>query len=69
MVAELEAALLEEYRDPALVTKPDGLSSRGGAFYSLAAVRLMASLHADTGDIQVVDMRTTGPFPACPTMR
>jgi 6-phospho-beta-glucosidase len=60
VVAELEATLLEEYRNPALVTKPDGLSSRGGAFYSLAAVRLMASLHAGTGDIQVVDMRNDG---------
>ena len=69
VVAELEATLLEEYRDPALVTRPDALSYRGGAFYSLAAVRLMASLHADTGDIQVVDMRNNGAFRACPTMR
>ena len=69
VVAELETKLLEEYRDPALVSKPAALSYRGGAYYSLAAVRLMASLHAGTGDIQVVDMRNDGAVPGCPTMR
>jgi 6-phospho-beta-glucosidase len=66
VVAELEAKLLVEYGAPELVTKPDGLSFRGGAFYSLAAVRLMASLHANTGDIQVVDMRNDGAIPGLP---
>lgn len=66
VVAELEEKLLAEYRDPGLATKPEGLSYRGGAFYSLAAVRLMASLHADTGDIQVVDMRNDGAIPGLP---
>jgi 6-phospho-beta-glucosidase len=66
VVAELETRLLEEYRDPALMTKPAGLSYRGGAFYSLAAVRLMASLHAGTGDIQVVDVRNDGAVPGLP---
>ncbi|HEX4433652.1 MAG TPA: hypothetical protein VH012_02410 [Acidimicrobiales bacterium] len=66
VVAELETKLLQEYRDPALVSKPDALSYRGGAYYSLAAVRLMASLHAGTGDIQVVDMRNDGAIPGLP---
>jgi 6-phospho-beta-glucosidase len=66
VVAELEAKLLEEYRDPALVSKPAALSYRGGAFYSLAAVRLMASLHDGTGDVQVVDMRNDGAIPGLP---
>ncbi len=66
VVAELEAALLEEYRDLALVSKPAALSYRGGAYYSLAAVRLMASLHAGTGDMQVVDMRNDGAVPELP---
>ena len=48
------------------MTKPDGLSYRGGAYYSLAAVRLMASLHAGTGDVQVVDMRNDGAIPGLP---
>jgi len=66
VVAELETKLLEEYRDPALASKPAALSYRGGAFYSLAAVRLMASLHAGTGDVQVVDMRNDGAVPGLP---
>jgi 6-phospho-beta-glucosidase len=66
VVAELEAALLQEYRDPALVTKPEKLSYRGGAYYSLAAVRLMASLYDGTGDVQVVDMRNDGAIPGLP---
>jgi 6-phospho-beta-glucosidase len=63
VVAEIEAELLAQYRDPALVTKPEKLSWRGGAFYSEAAVRLMASLHAGTGDTQVVDVRNDGALP------
>ena len=66
VVAELENKLLEEYRDPALATKPAALSYRGGAYYSLAAVRLMASLHDGTGDVQVVDMRNDGAIPGLP---
>jgi 6-phospho-beta-glucosidase len=63
VVAELERELLEQYRDPSLVTKPEALSRRGGAYYSEAAVRLIASLHADTGDTQVVDVRNDGALP------
>jgi 6-phospho-beta-glucosidase len=63
VVAELEAELLAQYRDPSLVTKPEKLSWRGGAFYSEAAVRLIASLHAGTGDMQVVDVRNQGALP------
>jgi 6-phospho-beta-glucosidase len=66
VVADLETTLLAEYRDPTLVTKPAKLSYRGGAFYSLAAVRLMASLHAGTGDVQVVDMRNDGAIAGLP---
>ena len=66
VVAELENKLLEEYRDPTLVSKPAALTYRGGAYYSLAAVRLMASLHAGTGDVQVVDMRNDGAIPGLP---
>ncbi len=66
VVAELEAELLLEYRDPAVATKPKKLSYRGGAFYSEAAVRLMASLHAGTGDTQVVDVRNDGALPGVP---
>jgi 6-phospho-beta-glucosidase len=59
-VARIEAELLEMYRDPALVSKPALLEQRGGAFYSEAAVALLASLTAGTGDVQVVDVRNNG---------
>ena len=45
-VMEIEAGLLELYRDPTLDTKPKLLEERGGAFYSDAAAALVASLHA-----------------------
>lgn len=66
VVAELEKELLAEYRDPALTTKPEKLSYRGGAFYSEAAVRLITSLHVGTGDVQVVDVRNDGAIPGLP---
>ena len=66
-VAEIERRLLELCRDPALDTKPELLERRGGAFYSEAAAALIASLHAGTGDVQVVDVRNDGALPACPT--
>jgi len=59
-VAAIEADLLEQYRDPALASKPALLAHRGGAFYSEAAIQLLASLVADTGDTQVVDVRNAG---------
>jgi 6-phospho-beta-glucosidase len=43
-VAEIERRLLEMYADPSLDTKPDLLSQRGGAYYSEAAVELVADL-------------------------
>ncbi len=65
-VMAIERELLELYRDPALDTKPELLERRGGAFYSEAAAALMASLHAGTGDVQVVDVRNDGALPDLP---
>ena len=62
-VLEIEAELLELYRDPSLDSKPKLLEERGGAFYSDAAAALVASLHADTGDRQVVNVRNDGAIP------
>ncbi|MBE1581949.1 6-phospho-beta-glucosidase [Nonomuraea angiospora] len=62
-VAALERRLLEMYADPAVVTKPELLSERGGAFYSEAAVALIASLLGDRGDVQVVNVRNGGTLP------
>jgi 6-phospho-beta-glucosidase len=60
VVADIERRLLDLYRDPSLTEKPALLEQRGGAFYSEAAVQLVASLTADTGDVQVVDVRNHG---------
>ncbi|HET7513186.1 MAG TPA: hypothetical protein VFJ60_00090 [Gaiella sp.] len=59
-VSEIEAQLLEIYRDAEVAEKPALLEQRGGAFYSEAATALIASLSADTGDVQVVDVRNGG---------
>ncbi len=62
-VMEIEAGLLELYRDPTLDVKPPLLEERGGAFYSEAAAQLVASLHEGTGDVQVVNVRNAGSIP------
>jgi 6-phospho-beta-glucosidase len=65
-VLEIEAGLLELYRDPTLDTKPELLERRGGAWYSDAAAALVASLHEGTGDEQVVDVLNEGAIPNLP---
>ncbi|MGA8207679.1 MAG: 6-phospho-beta-glucosidase [Candidatus Dormiibacterota bacterium] len=65
-VARIESQLLDLYCDPELDHKPELLEQRGGAFYSLAAARLMASLESDTGDVQVVNCRNQGALPGLP---
>ncbi|ETK37990.1 6-phospho-beta-glucosidase [Microbispora sp. ATCC PTA-5024] len=62
-VAAMESALLEMYGDPSVDTKPELLEKRGGAFYSEAAVALVASLVGDRGDVQVVNARNGGTLP------
>jgi 6-phospho-beta-glucosidase len=56
-VAEIERELLAMYADPALASKPALLEQRGGAFYSEAATRLVASLATGDGAVHVVDTR------------
>ncbi len=65
-VAAIERDLLAMYADPALDTKPELLGRRGGAFYSEAAVDLLASLTADSRDVQVVNVRNGGTLPFLP---
>src|SRR5262249_20691020 len=65
-VARIEQELLEMYADPALDRKPELLGQRGGAFYSEAAVALLASLVNDIGDTQVVNVRNNGTMPFLP---
>lgn len=63
VVAELEAELLELYRSPTLVEKPPQLEHRGGAFYSEAAVDLLASLHSPERTTHVINVRNDGLIP------
>jgi 6-phospho-beta-glucosidase len=62
-VMQIERSLLDLYRDPGLTEKPALLDKRGGAFYSEAAIQLVASLRADSGDVQVVDVRNGSALP------
>jgi 6-phospho-beta-glucosidase len=60
-VAEIEATLLQMYRDPALDEKPALLGERGGAYYSEAAVGLLASLYGhDPDSVHSVNVRNNG---------
>jgi 6-phospho-beta-glucosidase len=66
-VAEIEATLLDMYRDVTLVEKPALLGERGGAYYSEAAVGLIASLHGlDPDAVHSVNMRNNGTLPFLP---
>ncbi|CAM4176549.1 6-phospho-beta-glucosidase [Kibdelosporangium persicum] len=67
VVMEVENELLSQYADPAVVTKPENLAKRGGAYYSEAAVQLV---HALTGgglaEEHVVNVRNDGAMPFLP---
>jgi 6-phospho-beta-glucosidase len=66
-VAEIEATLLDMYRDVNLVEKPALLGERGGAFYSEAAVGLLASLYGhDDRSVHSVNVRNNGTLPFLP---
>ncbi len=65
-VTRLETELLELYADPALDRKPAQLAQRGGAWYSEAAVDLLASLTGDRRDVQVVNTANGGTLPFLP---
>ncbi|MET7333664.1 6-phospho-beta-glucosidase [Nonomuraea sp. NPDC005650] len=65
-VAGIEDGLLELYRDPGLVAKPALLEQRGGAYYSEAAVQLVASILNGRGDVQVVNARNGSTLPFLP---
>ena len=71
-VAEIERELLTLYADPALDTKPALLGQRGGAYYSQAAVGLLASLFGDgfadagASAVHAVNVRNRGTLPHLP---
>lgn len=65
-VARIEAELLTMYRDPSLDTKPKLLEERGGAFYSAAALDLIAALVGARPARLVVNARNDGAIPDLP---
>lgn len=62
-VEEVEEKLFTCYQDESLKEKPEALSKRGGARYSMAAISLIDSIYNDRGDVQVVDVRNNGTIP------
>ncbi|MFI1382853.1 6-phospho-beta-glucosidase [Embleya sp. NPDC020886] len=69
-VAAIERELLELYADPTLDTKPELLERRGGAYYSEAAVALVAALLGTSTEesdrVQIADVRNNGTLPFLP---
>ena len=57
VVRTIERSLLDLYRDPAVGERPELLMQRGGAYYSEAALGLIASLVTDDGAVHEVDVR------------
>jgi 6-phospho-beta-glucosidase len=63
VVQRIEDELLELYADPSVDTKPQLLTERGGAYYSEAAVALVASLLGGAPGRHVVNVRNEGRLP------
>jgi 6-phospho-beta-glucosidase len=63
---EVEADLLEMYRDPALDQKPALLDQRGGAFYSTAAVELIRAIAQDRREVHIVNVQNGAALPDLP---
>jgi 6-phospho-beta-glucosidase len=63
---EIEEELLRLYADPALADKPNLLAERGGAYYSTAAVSLMAAMVGDTGTTHILNVPNQSTFSYLP---
>ena len=63
LCVEIENALLEKYKDPALNDKPKELEERGGALYSTAAVSVVDAIENDKNEYHVVDVKNNGAVP------
>ena len=57
VVQTIERSLLDLYRNPAVDERPELLMQRGGAYYSEAALGLIASLVTNDGAVHEVDVR------------
>jgi 6-phospho-beta-glucosidase len=65
-VRAIEHELLELYADPHVDTKPEALEGRGGAFYSEAAIELLAAMQGGDAVPRVVNLRNDGVLPFLP---
>lgn len=65
-VRAIEQELLGLYADPAVDTKPEALSRRGGAFYSEAAIELLDQMRGGSSRPRVVNLRNDGVLPFLP---
>ncbi len=65
-VLALESELMCMYQDPNLSEKPKLLEERGGAYYSTAAISLIAAIVNDSREIHIVNTRNRGAIPDLP---
>ena len=65
-VMDIERELLVKYENPELVTKPEELEKRGGAYYSKIAVDIVDSIVNDTGDEHIINVQNDGAIPDLP---
>jgi 6-phospho-beta-glucosidase len=59
-VSQIEASLLEQYRNPNLSQPPDDLMKRGGAYYSTVATQLINAHYNDLAETHVVNVPHRG---------
>ena len=65
-VMKIEEILIEKFKDESLVTKPDELMQRGGAYYSDSAAELMADIYNNAGTTHIVNTLNNGAVPDFP---
>lgn len=65
-VMAIEESLMEKFADVNLITKPEELMQRGGAYYSDSAAELMADIYQDAGTVHIVNTLNNGAVPSFP---
>jgi len=65
-VMKIEAILIEKFKDESLVTKPEELMQRGGAYYSDSAAELMSDIYNNAGTTHIVNTLNNGAVPDFP---
>ncbi len=60
VILNIEAELLELYKQKELTEKPEQLSQRGGFMYSTVATELIRDIELDAGTIHIINKRNEG---------